>query len=96
MNPTELFWKNVEKVRLERGYSKGYVYHDRHILGSNVTIKRMVEIADRLGMPVSVLFDYDKLTYPDCLEVVAVKNKLGMEELEEVIKKYKYLKKKYC
>ena len=55
MNPTEVFWENVEKVRLERGYSKGYVYHDRHIFGSNVTIRRMVEIAERLNMPVSLL-----------------------------------------
>lgn len=96
MNPTEVFWKNVEKVRLERGYSKGYVYHDHHILGSNVTIRRMVEIAERLNMPVSLLWDYDSLTYPDCLEMVAIKNKLATEELEELMKKYKVLKKKYC
>lgn len=96
MNPTELFWKNAERIRKEKEYSKAYVYDDFRRINKNISIESAVTIADRLGVPVSVLFDYDKLTYPDCLEVVAVKNKLGMEELEEVIKKYKYLKKKYC
>lgn len=96
MNSTELFWKNAERIRKEKKYSKAYVYDDFRRINKNIPIEGAVTIADRLGVPASVLFDYDNLTYQDCLEVVAVKNKLGMEELEEVIKKYKYLKKKYC